>query len=95
LNWRKNYFSQLLNVHRANDVRQIEIHASEPLVRDCSPFEIEIASSGSDQIPAERIQNGGNILRYKIQKLISSTFEYGKIGCLVEGVYYCTSSHQK
>jgi hypothetical protein len=26
LNWWKNYFSQLLNVHRISDVRQIEIY---------------------------------------------------------------------
>jgi hypothetical protein len=29
---RKNYFSQLLNVCRITDVRQIEIHTAEPLV---------------------------------------------------------------
>jgi hypothetical protein len=28
LNWWKNYFSQLLNVHRVSDVRQIEIQLS-------------------------------------------------------------------
>jgi hypothetical protein len=39
----KNYFSQLLNVHRVRDVRQIEIQTSEPLVPDPSPFEVEIA----------------------------------------------------
>jgi hypothetical protein len=32
LNMWKNYYPQLLNVHRANDVRQIEIHTAEPLV---------------------------------------------------------------
>jgi hypothetical protein len=30
LNRWKNYFSQLLNVHRVGDVRQIEIHTAEP-----------------------------------------------------------------
>jgi hypothetical protein len=39
------YFSQLLNVHRASDVRQIEIHTAQPLVRDPSPCEVEIAIS--------------------------------------------------
>jgi hypothetical protein len=34
LNRWKNYFSQLLNVHRASDVRQIEIHTAETLVPD-------------------------------------------------------------
>jgi hypothetical protein len=32
LNRWKNYFSQLLSVHRVSDVRQIEIHTAEPLV---------------------------------------------------------------
>jgi hypothetical protein len=39
----KNYFSQLLNVHRFSDVRQIEIHTAKPLGRDPSPFEFEIS----------------------------------------------------
>jgi hypothetical protein len=34
LNRWKNYFSQLLNLHRFGDVRQIEIHTAEPLVPD-------------------------------------------------------------
>jgi hypothetical protein len=38
LNKWKNYFSRLLNVHRVSDVKQIEIHAVEPLVPDPSPF---------------------------------------------------------
>jgi hypothetical protein len=32
LNRFKNCFSQLLNVHNASDVRQIEVHTAEPLV---------------------------------------------------------------
>jgi hypothetical protein len=73
LNRWKNYFAQLLNVHRASAVRQIEIHTAEPLVTDPSPFEVEIAiaklkrfkSPGSDQIPAELIEAEGEILRSK------------------------------
>jgi hypothetical protein len=69
-----------LNVHRASDVRQIEIHTAEPLVPDPSPFEVQIIiatlkrfkSPGSDQIPAELIQAGGEILRSKIHKLSKS-----------------------
>jgi hypothetical protein len=63
-----------LNVHKASDVRQIEIHTTEPLVPDPSPFEVKIAiaklkrfkSPGSDQIPAELIQAGSEILCAKI-----------------------------
>ena len=36
--WR-NYFSQLLNVHGDNGVRQTEIHTAEPLVLELSGFQ--------------------------------------------------------
>ena len=61
--WR-NYFSQLLNVHGDNDVRQIETHTAEPLVPETSTLDVEMAteklkmykSPGIDQIPAECIK---------------------------------------
>jgi hypothetical protein len=73
-------FSQLLNVHGVNDVRQTEIHTAEPLVPDPSAFEVEMAiqklrrhkSPGTDQIPAELIQSGGRTFRSEIHKLINS-----------------------
>jgi hypothetical protein len=40
--WRK-YFSQLLNVHRVNDVRQRETHTAEPPVPEPSASEVELA----------------------------------------------------
>jgi hypothetical protein len=43
----KNYFSQLLNVHRVSDVRRLEIHTAEPLVPDP---EVEIAIAKSKQV---------------------------------------------
>jgi hypothetical protein len=43
LNRWKNYFSQLLNVHRASDVRQIKIHTAESFVHDPSSSEFETA----------------------------------------------------
>ncbi|PNF17273.1 hypothetical protein B7P43_G05232 [Cryptotermes secundus] len=43
MNMWRNYFSQLLNVCRVSEVRQIEIHIAEPLVPDNSDFEVEIA----------------------------------------------------
>jgi hypothetical protein len=68
--WWKNYFSQLLNVHNVSDIRQIEVHTAEPLVPGPSRLEVEITilklrkykSPGSDQILAELIQAGGEIL---------------------------------
>jgi hypothetical protein len=60
LNRWKKYFSQLLNVYRASDVTQVEIHRGEPLVPGPSPFQVQIAIEklkryklpGSDRIPA-------------------------------------------
>jgi hypothetical protein len=45
LNRWKNYFSQLLNVLSVNNVRQIEIHAAEPLLSDSIPSEFEITTT--------------------------------------------------
>jgi hypothetical protein len=79
LNGWKNYFSQLLNVHGVTDIRQIKIHTAEPLVPVSSPFEIKIAiaklksykSPGSNKIPAELIQAGGETLQSEIHKFIN------------------------
>jgi hypothetical protein len=76
----ENYFSQLLNVHNVSDVRKIEIHMAEPLVPGLCRLEVEIPiaklkmykSPGSDQIPAELIQAGGETLLFAIHKLINS-----------------------
>ena len=77
--WR-NYFSQLLNVHEINDIRQAEIHTLEPLVPEPSAFEVELAieklknheSPGIDQNPAELIKAGGRTIHGEIHKLIIS-----------------------
>jgi hypothetical protein len=82
LNRQKNYFSQLLNVHRFSDVRWIEIHTAELLVPHPRLFNVGIAiatlkrckSPDSDQIPAELIQAGGEILRSKIHNLIKAVW---------------------
>jgi hypothetical protein len=74
----KNYFCQLLNVHRVGGVRQTEMHTAKPFVPEPSTSEAEVAigqlkrykSPGVDHIPAELIQAGGETLRSKIQKLI-------------------------
>jgi hypothetical protein len=82
LNRWKNYFSQLLNVLNVSDVRQIEVHTAEPLVPGPNRLEVGIAiaklkkyeykSPGSDQIPAELVQAGGEILLSVIHKLVNS-----------------------
>jgi hypothetical protein len=79
LNRWKDYFSQLSNVHNVSDVRQIEVHTAEPLVPGPSRLEVEIAiaklkkykSPSSDEIQAELIQAGGEILLSAIHKLIN------------------------
>jgi hypothetical protein len=71
LNRWKKYFSQLFNVHNVSDVEQIEVHTAE-LYR--LGLEIAIAklknykSPDSDQIPAELIEVGGEILLSAIHK---------------------------
>ncbi|PNF22122.1 hypothetical protein B7P43_G06799 [Cryptotermes secundus] len=87
LNRWRNYYSQLLSVHRVSDVRQTEIHTAEPLVPNPSLFEVESAiaklkrykSPGSDQIPAELIQAGGEILHSKIHNLTTSIWHKEKL----------------
>jgi hypothetical protein len=82
LNRRKNYFSQLLNVHNVSDVRQIEVHMAEPLVLGPSRLEVESAtaklkknkSPGSDGIASKLIQAGGEMLLSAIHKLIDSVW---------------------
>jgi hypothetical protein len=77
LNRWKNYFCQLLNIHRAGDVRQTEMHTAEPYVPEpnASEFEVPIGklkrykSPGVDQIPAELIQAGEETLHLENHKL--------------------------
>jgi hypothetical protein len=72
------HFSQLLNVHGVNDVRQTEIHTSEPLVPEPSAFWFEMAigklkrheSTGTDQMPAKLIKAGGRTVLSQIHKRI-------------------------
>jgi hypothetical protein len=67
----KNYFSQLLNVHGLNNVKQTDMHTAKPLVPKHSPFEAEIVIEklkiyklpGINQILAELTQAGSNTLQ--------------------------------
>jgi hypothetical protein len=73
---RRTTFFQLLNARSVSEVRQIEIHTAGQLVPAPSPFEFEIAiaklgrykSTGSNKIPAEPIQGGGETLEFEIYK---------------------------
>jgi hypothetical protein len=78
LNRWKNSFNQVLNVHGIHDVKQTDKHTAEPLVSEPGNVKVEIAigklksykSPGSDQIPAELIKAGVEILRSDIHKRI-------------------------
>jgi hypothetical protein len=69
-------------VHNVSNVGQIEVHTAEPLVPSPNRLEVQIAiaklkkykSPGSDQVPAELIQAGGEILLAAIHKLINSVW---------------------
>jgi len=76
----KNYFSQLLNVHGVNDVRETETRTAEPLVPEPSAFDGELAteklkshkSPCIDQIPTELIKGGGRTFCFEIHNQIIS-----------------------
>jgi hypothetical protein len=78
LNRWKIFFNQELNVHGIHDVREKDIHTAELLVPEPGLVEVEIAigksykSLSTDQIPAELIKAGGEMLYSEIQKLICS-----------------------
>jgi hypothetical protein len=72
--------SQLFSVHGVNDIRQMEVHTTEPLVPVPNAFEGEMCienlkrrkSPGIDEIPAELLKAGGRTIRFEIHKLTSS-----------------------
>jgi hypothetical protein len=76
-----------LNIHRARNVRQTDIHTAELLAPDPSPLETEITiakfkwfkSPDTEKIPAEVIQAGGKILHSKIHGLINSIWNMEKL----------------
>jgi hypothetical protein len=78
LNRWKNYFYQLMNVHRVGVIRQSEMHTAKPFVPDLNASKVEVAvgklkryrSPGVDEIPAELTQTGGKTLPLEIHKLI-------------------------
>jgi hypothetical protein len=63
-----------LNVNGVNDVRQTDLHITEPLVPEPIAFEFEMAmeelkrhkSTGIDQIPEEMIKAGGRTIHSEI-----------------------------
>jgi hypothetical protein len=80
LNRWKNFFNQVLNVHPVHDVRQMDIHTTEPSVPEPNLVEVEIAigklkgykSPSTDQIQAKMIKAGGETLYSEIHRLICS-----------------------
>jgi hypothetical protein len=70
----------VIELHNVSYVRQIEVQRVEPSVSGPSPLQAEITiaklkkyiSPGSDQILAELIQTGSEILLPAIHKLINS-----------------------
>ena len=82
----RNHFSQLLNIHGPNDVRQTELLTAETLEPETSGFEFEFAiekleghkSPGIDQIPPEFIKAGCSTICCEIHKLIISIWNKEK-----------------
>jgi hypothetical protein len=82
-----------------SDARQIEVHTAEVLVPCTSRFQLEIAiaklkkykSPGSNQILAELIKAGGEILMSAMHKLITSVWNMGELHDQWKESYYCTN----
>jgi hypothetical protein len=78
LNRWKDFFNQVLYIHVAHDVRQMDIHTAEPLVPEPSLVGVEIPigklksykSPGTDHIPTELIKAGGETLHSEIHRHI-------------------------
>jgi hypothetical protein len=70
----------VLNVHGVHDVRQIDIHTTEPLIPEPSLVRVKTAigklksykSPSTDQIPAKLVKEEGETLYSEIQGFISS-----------------------
>jgi hypothetical protein len=83
----KHFFHQVLNVHAVCDVRQMAIHMAEPLVPEPSFVNVKIAigkfksynSQGTDQIPAELIEVGGEELCSEIHKPVHSIWNKNEL----------------
>jgi hypothetical protein len=83
----QNHFSQLLNVHWVNNVRQTEIQAAELLGPDSCAFRgwdgywkaKRHKSPGTDPIPAEPIKVGGTTIHLEIHKLTNSVWHKEKL----------------
>ena len=88
------HFSQILDVHGVNDIRQTEIHTAEPLVPEPRASEDKMAieklkrhkSQGTEQIPAEWIKAEGRTIHCEIYKLINSVWNKKIIASALEGV---------
>jgi len=73
----KNYFSQLLNVHGVNNVRQTEIYTAEPLVPEVEMGIEKLKCHtlpGIDQIQTEMIKTGGRTICYEGHTLTISVW---------------------
>jgi hypothetical protein len=82
LNTWKNYFSQLLNVHRVNDVKEIEVHTSGPLIPEPRPFEFNIAIENMKFINRQVLACSGRIdtsrdVKYCVMRSISLIILFG------------------
>jgi hypothetical protein len=97
-----NYFCQLLNVQQVGGIRQTEIQTAEPFVPEPIISEVEAAigklkrykSPGTDQIPADLIQAGGETLHSEIHEFIKLIWNKEELPPPVEGIN-CRTYSQK
>jgi len=87
----------LLNIHGVNDVSQTEMHSAEPLVYEASFLRVKIAIvnlkryklPGIDEIAAELIQAGGNMLCSEMCSVINSIWNNEELPQQWKGSVVC------
>jgi hypothetical protein len=87
LNRWKNSSNHVLNVHGVHDVRQMDIHAAEPLMSEPSLVEVEIAIGklksckypGTNNIRAKLNKAGGETLYSEIHRFICCIWNKEKL----------------
>ena len=98
LNRWKDYFSQLLNVHKDNDVGEIEIQTAERLIPDLTLLEVEIAIKKIEKFQVSRYRpNSGRIntgwwefITHGNQQTSTRYLEKRNATRTVEGIHNCT-----
>ena len=98
LNRWKDYYSQLLNVQKNNDVEEIEIQTAEPLIPNPTLLEVGICNRKIEKVQVSKYRpNSGRIntgwwefITYGNLQTCTCYLEKGNVTRTVEGIHNCT-----